>query len=286
MKGEEEEEGGGAGGGGGGGKTVAGVAGHGSKKDDDDVIPGDSTGVILPAPANIPSRQLKPKPRSKPPPRLPSMPTATLSGLPLHSPSSNIIGTPFTVDSYRFEYPFPDPGVSSRPSSARTPPSLLSSSITLSAPTVALSTSPPFGPDARIYSPTHHKMRIAVGDPPIPPGLVKKRQRWSLGLARRESSFGSGSQTSGEADTGAGPSGSGGGGDGSGGEQHPGTSPSVDVNDSSSSSLGIPPHHRHLRLSPIESLSSSRSGKDSPPPPTKAGGSSAADSEASQTRTA
>ncbi|KAJ3712156.1 hypothetical protein C8R42DRAFT_320366 [Lentinula raphanica] len=113
-----------------------------------------------------------------------------LSDLSLHSPS-NIVGTPFTVNSAPYEYPFP-PNAHSLPDShfpPLTPPSLLSASLSLSGPTVALSSSPPFGPDARSYSPTHPKMRQV--DPPVPPGLAKKRQRWSLTLTRRENSFGS-----------------------------------------------------------------------------------------------
>ncbi|KAJ3932212.1 MAG: hypothetical protein NXY57DRAFT_1004017 [Lentinula lateritia] len=111
-----------------------------------------------------------------------------LTDLSLHSPS-NIVGTPFTVNSAPFEYPFPPNTTQSSEGlfPPLTPPSLLSASLSLSGPTVALSTSPPFGPDARSYSPTHPKMRTV--DPPVPPGLAKKRQRWSLTLARRESSF-------------------------------------------------------------------------------------------------
>jgi hypothetical protein len=49
----------------------------------------------------------------------------------------------------------------------------------------------PFQPpqDMHSYSPTHPKMR--TGDPPVPPGLVKRRQRWSLGLpvTRRTESY-------------------------------------------------------------------------------------------------
>ncbi|KAJ3795856.1 hypothetical protein GGU11DRAFT_746688 [Lentinula aff. detonsa] len=120
-------------------------------------------------------------------PTLSSMPV--LSDLSLHSPS-NIVGTPFTVNSVPYEYPFPPNAQSSDAIfPPLTPPSLLSASLSLSGPTVALSTSSPFGPDARSYSPTHPKMRPV--DPPVPPGLVKKRQRWSLTLTRRENSFGS-----------------------------------------------------------------------------------------------
>jgi hypothetical protein len=39
------------------------------------------------------------------------------------------------------------------------------------------------------YSPTHPKLR--PGNPPVPPALVKKRQRWSLNLLQRRSSSGS-----------------------------------------------------------------------------------------------
>ncbi|KIK52656.1 hypothetical protein GYMLUDRAFT_963843 [Collybiopsis luxurians FD-317 M1] len=153
--------------------------------------------------------QTRPRPiatrtRTKPnAPTLPSMPAATLSDLRLHSPS-NIIGTPFTVDSSPYEYPFPAPNTRSSPSFEAfrpplTPPSLLTNSLTLSGPTVALSTSPPFGPDARSFSPTHPKLRIS--DPPVPPGLVNRRMRWSLNLTRRDSSYSS--QTSEGSSTGS-----------------------------------------------------------------------------------
>jgi len=120
----------------------------------------------------------KPKPMTRIKPTLSSMPD-----LQLHSPS-NIIGTPYTHSNVPYEYPFPrTPSLSS---DALTPPLL--SSFSLSAPTVALSTSPPFGPtlDARVFSPTHPKLRNV--DPPVPPTLAKKRQRWSLTLKRRGSS--------------------------------------------------------------------------------------------------
>ncbi|KAF8079305.1 hypothetical protein FPV67DRAFT_1444457 [Lyophyllum atratum] len=135
-----------------------------------------------------------------------------LSDLALHSPSSQIVGTPFTTES-RFEYPFPDS--SSSPSDAPSPsssviltpgfpsvctsasfPSSSSQSLTLSSsPPSMTSPFPPTFPlpaNLPTYSSTHPKMR--AGDPPVPPGLVKKRQRWSLGLLRRRSS--NSSQTS------------------------------------------------------------------------------------------
>lgn len=112
-----------------------------------------------------------------------------LTGLQLHSPSTNIIGTPFTVTSTPYEYPFPpNAHASSSSETLFTAPYLLTSPLSLSAPTVAVTASP-FGPDARSYSSTHPKLRTV--EPPIPPGLVQKRQRWSLNLTRRDGSFGS-----------------------------------------------------------------------------------------------
>ncbi|KAG6809894.1 hypothetical protein H0H92_014213 [Tricholoma furcatifolium] len=108
-----------------------------------------------------------------------------------HSPSA-IVGTPFTSDS-RFEYPFPKAG---DPSSAM----ILSSSFPSIAPVVPVTTDPvhplhglssapasitSFPPifiptNLPPYALTHPKMRATP--PPVPPGLAKKRQRWSLAL--------------------------------------------------------------------------------------------------------
>jgi hypothetical protein len=134
-----------------------------------------------------------------------SIPQLTnLADLALHSPSSVIVGTPFSdANSTRFEYPFPDKtSTSSSPElSGSSPPhhsptfSSLSPSPSSSAlgsasqPQLILNTPPnlqhypasfPPPPDLHNYSPTHPKMRAV--DPPVPPALVKRRQRWTLGL--------------------------------------------------------------------------------------------------------
>lgn len=137
-----------------------------------------------------------------------------LSDLTLHSPSSHIVGTPFATSSARFEYPFPEGPTTTEPHQATslTPPlsfPSLASGSTFPGPTSSSSQpqslattppsisrfSPPFSLELPNYSPTHPKMR--TGNPPVPPGLVKKRGRWSLGLLRRRSTNGStGSQSS------------------------------------------------------------------------------------------
>ncbi|KAJ7155496.1 hypothetical protein C8R43DRAFT_1000124 [Mycena crocata] len=133
------------------------------------------------------------------------MPLLTnLADLTLHSPSSMIVGTPFSdANSTRFEYPFPDKlSTSSSPDTSNNSPPQASptfSSISPSPSSSALAASsqpqlvlnaPPalqhfpasFPPPSDLpnYSPTHPKMRAV--NPPVPPALVKRRQRWTLGL--------------------------------------------------------------------------------------------------------
>lgn len=139
--------------------------------------------------------------------------TLALPNVPLHSPS-DIIGTPFATDSAPYEYPFPDPSATtitdrdglpfSSPwtnlSHSSSFPSLLSGSsfqVSSSSSTLPSLSTPPsimshFPPDVpHTYSSTHPKLRPI--NPPVPPALVKKRQRWSLDLLRRRSSGGSSS---------------------------------------------------------------------------------------------
>ncbi|KAI0342942.1 hypothetical protein BDW22DRAFT_169568 [Trametopsis cervina] len=96
-------------------------------------------------------------------------PLICLSDLSLHSPSA-IVGTPFDV-SPRFEYPFPEDSSSS------------DSSIFGPSPFIPSYHSPvtfhPSIPTNRSYSPTHPKHTLR--DPPVPPGLAKKR--WSVGIS-------------------------------------------------------------------------------------------------------
>lgn len=103
-----------------------------------------------------------------------------LSNLKLHSPSSQIVGTPFANDNTRFEYPFPDtPPVEAPTSGPRSPPSL-SSTIVLMTPK-ATSAAKPANPKL--------KLKITT-NPPVPPTLIAKKanshmRKWSQ---RRSSS--------------------------------------------------------------------------------------------------
>ncbi|KAG6845578.1 hypothetical protein H0H87_007257 [Tephrocybe sp. NHM501043] len=110
----------------------------------------------------------------------------------LHSPTADIVGTPFTTDS-RFEYPFPN----TDPSSTSSFPSISAPTAThnthslsgmSSAPASITSFSPIFSLPTNFPTYSHPKMRATP--PPVPPSLVKKRQRWTLALPilRRRSS--------------------------------------------------------------------------------------------------
>lgn len=142
----------------------------------------------------------------------PNAMTLLMPNVALHSPS-NIIGTPFATDSTPYEYPFPDqpsnnvlPFSSSLSSISPSPsfPSLSSGSsfpissssslqlqsLSSNLPSVSLPHLAHFPLDlSQKHSSTHPKLR--KGNPPVPPALVQKRQRWSLGLLRRRSSSGS-----------------------------------------------------------------------------------------------
>ena len=123
-----------------------------------------------------------------------------LDDIPLNSPSSQIVGTPFANDNTRFEYPFPDTnqnctcGSSSGASdlSASAPSSSSSTSFpTLSSSQILTQLSFPPPSHHPAYSTAHPKMKVPA-NPPIPPNLVKRRLRWSLrSLGRRKSSTGS-----------------------------------------------------------------------------------------------
>ena len=134
-----------------------------------------------------------------------------LDDIPLNSPSSQIVGTPYAIDNTRFEYPFPDTnqncssGSSSATSDLST--SVPSSSSSNSFPTLStssqiltqLSFPPPFHHPS--CNTTHPKMKLQT-NPPIPPNLVKRRLRWSLGLlGRRKSSTGSQQSTTSDEST-------------------------------------------------------------------------------------
>ena len=106
----------------------------------------------------------------------------------LNSPSSQIVGTPFAVDSTRFEYPFPDTNQNSgsgsssatldlTPSSSRTSPSSTSFPGSLT----QLSFPLPLQPS---YKVTHPMMKVQA-NPPIPPTLIKRRHRWNVQNVQR-----------------------------------------------------------------------------------------------------
>ncbi|EAU85161.2 hypothetical protein CC1G_06177 [Coprinopsis cinerea okayama7 len=119
---------------------------------------------------------------------------ASLSNLTLHSPSAQIIGTPFATNNAPFEYPFPvTPSATSTncsspvPVSAFRPPSpgfpppfptFATSSCTLSDPTNTLALSLSMAIPTELPNPqlpiNHPKMRMTP--PPIPPGLMKRRK--------------------------------------------------------------------------------------------------------------
>jgi len=111
------------------------------------------------------------------------MPSPNLS---LHSPTQ-IVGTPFALGPSKFEYPFPAPNSEGSPSI----PAQNNNNLSLEFPVPT--TFPP--PNSR-YSPTHPKLRAVASNPPVPPGLVKKKHRWSFGLLTRRKSSKSSAETS------------------------------------------------------------------------------------------
>ncbi|KDR78747.1 hypothetical protein GALMADRAFT_1267206 [Galerina marginata CBS 339.88] len=180
-----------------------------------DDLPSPSENIPSPVSLNTvieePSQQvLSTSPSSSPlpsPRRISKMPALVdLTELTLHSPSSQIIGTPFATNSTRFEYPFPDTSSPSNPATGSNSPPLSSSALTFtnasgsSFPVISTSQStsqisPPAisyslsSSDAPSYNTTHPKLKAQLNSP-VPPSLRKKR--WSLNLlGRRKSSFGS-----------------------------------------------------------------------------------------------
>ncbi|CAL1716030.1 unnamed protein product [Somion occarium] len=106
-------------------------------------------------------------------------PRLSLGDISLHSPSS-ILGTPFDVSSPKFEYPFPltvpESGIITPPSSI---PSISSplSFFPDSNHSIMSSALPPSMPNhtPKSHQPSTH-MRLPSRDPPVPPGLAKKRR--------------------------------------------------------------------------------------------------------------
>ncbi|KAJ7224351.1 hypothetical protein GGX14DRAFT_649825 [Mycena pura] len=182
--------------------------------DNDNVIPSDDENI------HASQEQSSTTPPKTPPTEPASMPPLPdLSGLTLHSPSSVIIGTPFSdVHSARFEYPFPDkastsssPEITSSFSSISSSPSV-PALVSVSQPQLVLPAPPtlqhfpasfPAPSELPNYSPTHPKMRAV--NPPEPPSLTKRRQRWTLGLGSltRKLSLRSGGAATGQESPGA-----------------------------------------------------------------------------------
>ncbi|KAK7044057.1 hypothetical protein VNI00_007772 [Paramarasmius palmivorus] len=147
----------------------------------------ESENVIAQEPSQVESGETEP-PGPSDPLQLPPMPSP--SDIVLHSPSSQIIGTPFATDTPKFEYPFPESSLSndSIPSSTS---STSSSSLSLQIQSPPLIAPPPPREGAsRSQSPTHPKMMKNV-IPPVPPSLISKAKnksqthRWSMGLLSR-----------------------------------------------------------------------------------------------------
>ncbi|KAJ7077839.1 hypothetical protein B0H15DRAFT_954841 [Mycena belliarum] len=166
---------------------------------DNNVTPNDDESVHTEQDSGSPPSP--PPPPTRPPTMMPLL--TNLADLALHSPSSMIVGTPFSdANATRFEYPFPDKSSTSSspelpmstsphhsPAFSNFSPSPSSSGIgSASQPQLVLNAPPlqhfpaSFPPPADLpnYSPTHPKLRTV--DPPVPPALVKRRLRWTLGL--------------------------------------------------------------------------------------------------------
>ncbi|KIK97010.1 hypothetical protein PAXRUDRAFT_10434 [Paxillus rubicundulus Ve08.2h10] len=105
------------------------------------------------------------------------------------SSSGEIVGTPFGIGSQRFEYPFP------QTQGSPTEPFLpLSSSFTSSSHAqlpvwpIHISKSFPLALPPLSKAKAHPKLRSAsVREPPVPPGLVKRRSRINASLQRQSS---------------------------------------------------------------------------------------------------
>ncbi|KAJ6501111.1 hypothetical protein C8R47DRAFT_1108975 [Mycena vitilis] len=123
-------------------------------------------------------------PEARPSPSIPLSILADSSDLAPNSPSSIIVGTPFSDSNTRFEYPFPGTPQNS--------PTSRSLSVLPSASALVSSMSPPQlmrdAPPTSQYYPTslsacsvrHPRMRAV--DPPVPPALIKRQKGLSLGL--------------------------------------------------------------------------------------------------------
>lgn len=109
----------------------------------------------------------------------------TLPDIPLNSPSTNIIGTPFahTTSNTPFEYPFPEIPDSSLPSH----PAFRSGSPygTFQSPHLPISVErhPSRSGTFNLIQPKF-KVEAPISPPPIPPSLKKKR--WSLNILGRK----------------------------------------------------------------------------------------------------
>lgn len=127
---------------------------------------------------------------------IPTLPD--LQELSLHSPSSQMVSTPFD-STLKFEYPFPDSDPASSTGSSSSSP-LVSPSVNLSPPYASGSTFPffsastpsvppgPVYPDTSSTStviPVHPKFKLLPNAAVPPPSLMKKHPKWSSGNGRR-----------------------------------------------------------------------------------------------------
>lgn len=112
-----------------------------------------------------------------------SRPMPSIDHLSFHSPSSEIIGTPFDTNSSPFEYPFPETSDSDSSSS----PQLVSpafASLASGASASRLTALLPSLPAPILHHSTSHP-KMLVTNPPVPPSLLKKGHRWSLSIKGR-----------------------------------------------------------------------------------------------------
>ncbi|KAI9566817.1 hypothetical protein HD554DRAFT_2329476 [Boletus coccyginus] len=142
--------------------------------------------MLFPCDTHHPDRSPPP-----PPPQTRFSPADTPhsdSGLSLSSSSSaEIMGTPFDLGAQRFEYPFPQ--AQGSPTDPFLPlSSSISSHAQLPSWPVHISKSFPLTPPPLGKAKAHPKLRTAnVREPPVPPGLVKRRSRIA-GLKHQSSS--------------------------------------------------------------------------------------------------
>ena len=112
------------------------------------------------------------------------------TGFPTHSPSTNIVGTPYPSDAEPFQYPFPDPATTAAgqpPTESFSTPypiftGVFGSGVQSSYSSSRLNASLPPPSDPQNMPPQPRLRPPPSTDPPVPPGLVAKRHRFSLNL--------------------------------------------------------------------------------------------------------